>query len=158
MMSSSLASSTNQRLDAARRLLVQSQQEEGEWLMNSYESSAVFQLRSGLNGLLQEVMASYNLSCQVDIDVMVRASEERGIAVPVLLELMQLKSSRQSWLSQLLDTFDAALECRAANQAYSAAGNVELIGRGSDAGGSTKHILSSLTELVLRFREDAAEY
>lgn len=158
MIGSSLASVTNQRLDAARRLLAQSQQAESEWLMQSYESSAIFQLRSGLNGLLQEVMSAYNLVSAVEIEAMIQASEEKGIAVPVLSELLQLKSSKQSWLTQLLETFGAALECRASNQAYSAADNIELIGRGSDAGASTKLILSSLTELILRYREDAAEY
>lgn len=156
MSGSSLASVTNQRLDAARRLLAQSQAAENDWMTQSFESSALFQLRSGLNGLLQEVKTSYSLQGKLDIDELIHACDAKGISVPVLVELSQLKCDSQSWLAQLFTAFTAALECQVGSNAYAA--DVELIGRGTDAGASTKFILSSLTELVLRFREDAAEY
>lgn len=156
MSVSSLASVTNQRLDAARRLLIQSQDAENDWMTQGFESSALFQLRSGLNGLLQEVRTSYSLQGQLEIESLIKSCHDKGISVPVLVELMQLKNNSQSWLAQLFTAFNAALECQVGNKAYAA--DVELIGRGTDAGASTKFILSSLTELVLRFREDAAEY
>lgn len=156
MSGSSLASITNQRLDAARRLLLQSQDVENDWMSESLESSALFQLRSGLNGLLQEVKTSYSLQGTLDIDALIQSCHDKGISVPVLIELSQLKDSGQSWLTQLFTAFSAVLLCQVGNASYSA--GTELIGRGTDAGASTKFILNSLTELVLRFREDAAEY
>ncbi|CUB03504.1 DUF6586 family protein [Marinomonas fungiae] len=159
MSGSSLASITNQRLDAARRLLLQSQDVENDWMSESLESSALFQLRSGLNGLLQEVKTSYSLQGTLDIDALIESCHDKGISVPVLIELSQLKDSGQSWLTQLFTAFSAVLLCQVGqvgNASYSA--GTELIGRGTDAGASTKFILNSLTELVLRFREDAAEY
>lgn len=156
MSGSSLASVTNQRLDAARRLLQQATEMDNDWMTQSLESSALFQLRSGLNGLLQEVKTSYSLPAALDLDSLLQAANAKGISVPVLNELALLKNNGQSWLSQLHIAFQAALDCQVANQSYGE--GVELIGRGSDAGTSTKYILSSLTELVLRYREDAAEY
>ncbi|SBS31469.1 hypothetical protein MAQ5080_01983 [Marinomonas aquimarina] len=156
MSGSSLASITNQRLDGARRLLQQSQESDNDWMTQSFESSALFQLRSALNGLLQEVKTSYSLQGVLELDALLIAADHQGISVPVLNELAQHKLNPQSWLSQLLSAYNAALECQVGSHAY--ATEVELIGRGSDAGASTQYILSSLTELVLRFREDAAEY
>lgn len=156
MSVSSLASITNQRLDAARRLLIQSQEADNDWMTQSFESSALFQLRSGLNGLLQEVKTSYSLQAELSLDALIQACDAKGIGVPVLVELAQLSNNNQSWLAQLFVAYTAALECQVGSNAYAV--DVELIGRGTDAGASTKFILSSLTELVLRFREDAAEY
>lgn len=156
MSGSSLASVTNQRLDAARRLLQQSNEMDNDWMTHSFESSALFQLRSGLNGLLQEVKTSYSLPAALELNALIHAAQEKEISIPALNELAQLNMNAQSWLSQLFTSYTAALECQIGSNAYAA--DVELIGRGSDAGASTKYILSSLTELVLRFREDAAEY
>lgn len=158
MSGSSLASATNQRLDAARRMLAQSQQGEEAWLASSFESSALFQLRSALNGLLQEVMSSYSLKCNLSVNEMLVAAKAKDISIPVLNELELLVSNTNSWLSQLNSAYSIAFECKPNVGASSFGSGVELIGKGSDSGASTKHILDSLVEIVLRFREDSAEY
>ncbi len=158
MSGSSLASSTNQRLDAARRLLSQSQQGEDSWLASSFENSALFQLRSALNGLLQEIQSVYSLKGELSVTSMVQLAATKGVIVPALQELQLLQENRQSWLSQLYTGYTAALECTPNTGAVSNSSSVELIGKGSDSGTSTKHILNSLVDIVLRFREDSAEY
>lgn len=157
MSGSSLASATNQRLDAARRLLAQGQQDDSAWLEQSYEHCAVFQLRSALNGLLQEVKASYRLDSELTLAAMLRVCEKNGIVIPVLSELSELEHNTSSWLSQLYMAYQVALECQPNIQAYSA-NTSELIGKGSDSGASIKLLLDSLVEVVLRFREESAEY
>lgn len=157
MSAMSLPSVTNQRLDAAKRLLSMSQQSEGEWIMKSFDSSAIFQLRSALNGLLQEVKSAHSLSSPLELTKLIEAANAKGLSVPVLSELSLLQGKSNSWLNQLLQSYQVALECQVSASSSSSSG-VELIGRGSDAGASTQFILSSLTELVLRYREDAAEY
>ncbi|MFD1383830.1 DUF6586 family protein [Rhodanobacter aciditrophus] len=158
MSGSSLASSTNQRLDAARRLLSQSQQGEDSWLASSFENSALFQLRSALNGLLQEIQSVYSLKGELSVTAMVQLAATKGVIVPALQELQLLQENRQSWLSQLYSGYVAALECTPNVGAVSANSGSDLIGKGSDSGAATKHILNSLVDIVLRFREDSAEY
>jgi hypothetical protein len=150
------ASATNQRLDAARRLLQQSQMEQAQWLVGSLESSAVYQLRSAVNGLLQEIKQGYRLkSDQLTIEQLQRAAMTAEQSIPVLNELSQQLSQPNSWLRQLFERYDTQFECRQAPlQTHSA----QLIGKGSDGGASTKFILDALVELVLRYREDASEY
>lgn len=150
------ASATNQRLDAARRLLQQSQMEQAQWLVGSLESSAVYQLRSAVNGLLQEIKQGYRLkSDQLTIEQLQQAAMTAEQSIPVLNELSQQLSQPNSWLRQLFERYDTQFECRQAPvQTHSA----QLIGKGSDGGASTKFILDALVELVLRYREDASEY
>lgn len=158
MSNSSLASSTNQRLDAARRMLAQSQHADEDWLTPSFETSSIFQLRSALNGLLQEVKSMYQLAADIDVTSLLEEGNTKGITVPVLKELDLLQADKNSWLSQLNLAYDIAFECRP-NKAAGAVGiSSNLIVTGSDSGTSTKYILNSLVEIVLRFREDAAEY
>ena len=150
------ASATNQRLDAARRLLQQSQMEQAQWLVGSLESSAVYQLRSAVNGLLQEIKQGYRLKAdQLTIEQLQQAAMTAEQSIPVLNELSQQLSQPNSWLRQLFERYDTQFECRQAPvQTHSA----QLIGKGSDGGASTKFILDALVELVLRYREDASEY
>ncbi|WP_418138849.1 hypothetical protein AB8616_06080 [Marinomonas sp. RS-M-Aa-14] len=71
-----LASLTNQKLDTARRFIQQSQISEEAWLNVGLESSAIFQLRSALNGLLKEVSTTYSLSGSLDVPSMLREAEK----------------------------------------------------------------------------------
>lgn len=157
MIGTSAASVTNQRLDAARQLLAQCDRLNDDWMLSSYETSAVFQLRSALNGLLQELKAVYVLDDSLSIHVLVSSATSKGAVVPALQELAELENNSSSWLNQLYKSYQAALECKSQGQVVSTGSN-DLIGKGSDDAASTKFILNSLVELVLRFREDAAEY
>ncbi|TPE55679.1 hypothetical protein FJM67_01105 [Maribrevibacterium harenarium] len=151
------ASATNQRLDAARRLLQQSQMEQAQWLVGSLESSAVYQLRSAVNGLLQEIKQGYRLKAdQLTIEQLQQAAATAEQSIPVLNELSQQLSQPQSWLRQLFERYDTQFECR--QSPVQTATPAQLIGKGSDGGASTKFILDALVELVLRYREDASEY
>lgn len=155
MIVTSPASLTNQRLDAARQLLAQCERSGDDWMLSSFETSAIFQLRSALNGLLQEITLAYQLGDRIDLGDMAQMALKKEVVVPTLQELSVLESNRHSWLNQLYSAFQVALECRGASTAVDA---TALIGKGSDDAASTKLILNSLVELVLRFREDAAEY
>lgn len=156
MSSASQASVTNQKLDAARRFLQQSQQCEEPWMLAGLESAALFHLRSALNGLLQEVSTTYSLKAKLDVTSLQREASEKGVVVPTLSELSDLALLSGSWLSQLEQAFLVQLECRSSS--FSSVSSDNLIGRGSDAGASVGLYLSKLVELVLRFREESSEY
>ncbi|MBD5772159.1 DUF6586 family protein [Marinomonas colpomeniae] len=151
----SLASLTNQKIDTARRFIKQSQDSEEKWLSIGLESSAIFQLRSALNGLLKEVSTAYSLSGSLDVVTLIAEVKAKQIVVPVLNELSELWSRVDSWYYQLDQAYLVQLECRAA---LSVVEQGNLIGRGSDAGASAGFYLAKLVELVLRFREESSEY
>jgi hypothetical protein len=156
MSSASLASLTNQKLDTARRFIKQSQDSDEAWLKVGLESSAIFQLRSALNGLLKEVASAYSLSGSLDVVKLLAESEDKQIVVPVLAELADLLSRTDSWCSQLNQAYLVQFECRSFMSSGVQSDN--LIGRGSDAGASVSFYLAKLVELVLRFREESSEY
>ncbi len=156
MSGASLASLTNQKLDTARRFIKQSQDSDEAWLKVGLESSALFQLRSALNGLLKEVSLTYSLSGSLDVDVLFAETEKKQIIVPVLAELAELFSRKDSWCFQLQQAYLAQFESKIA--ASSVVQSDNLIGRGSDAGASVSFYLAKLVELVLRFREESSEY
>ena len=151
----SLASLTNQKIDTARHFIKQSQGSEEKWLSIGLESSAIFQLRSALNGLLKEVSTAYSLSGSLDIATLISEVEAKEIVVPVLSELSSLWSRVDSWCYQLDQAYLVQLECRAALSVMEYDG---LIGRGNDAGASASFYLTGLVELILRFREESSEY
>jgi len=155
MSGASLASLTNQKMDTARRFIQQSQNSEEKWLSVGLESSAVFQVRSALNGLLKEVSSSYSLSSSLDVVKLLAEAEAKQMMVPVLTELAELLSRSDSWCSQLHQAYLVQLECRAS---MSKVDDHNVIGRGSDAGASVDFYLAKLVELVLRFREESSEY
>lgn len=155
MSLASSASTTNQRLDAARRLIQLAQSSEETWLVSSLESSAMFQLRSALNGLLQEVKLAYRLTGKLEVSGLLAEAQEKQSLVPVLLELNDLLQQSSSWCSQLISLYQQQLDCHM-NQ--SAVDRTNLIGVGSDDSASLTLYLSKLTELVLRFREESSEY
>ncbi|MGO2511484.1 MULTISPECIES: DUF6586 family protein [Marinomonas] len=156
MSGASLASLTNQKLDTARRFIKQSQDSDEAWLRVGLESSAIFQLRSALNGLLKEVNAAYSLSGSLDVAKLLAESEDKQIVVPVLAELADLLSRTDSWCFQLNQAYLVQFECRTSMS--SVVQSDSLIGRGSDAGASVSFYLAKLVELVLRFREESSEY
>lgn len=156
MSGASLASVTNQKLDTARRFIKQSQDTDEVWLKVGLESSAIFQLRSALNGLLKEVTAAYSLSGSLDVAKLLAESEKKQIVVPVLAELADLLAYSNSWCYQLDQAYLVQFECRASISSVVQSDN--LIGRGSDAGASVSLYLAKLVELVLRFREESSEY
>lgn len=151
----SFASLTNQRVDTARRFVQQSQNTDERWVSVGLESSAIFQLKSALNGLLKEVSAVYALSGSLDISALIQEAESKQMVVPVLSELAALYVRKDSWYFQLEQAYFAQLECRAA---VSVVDEGNLIGRGNDAGASVGFYLTGLTELILRFREESSEY
>ncbi|MBU1293336.1 MAG: hypothetical protein KJ609_15905 [Gammaproteobacteria bacterium] len=156
MSGASLASLTNQKLDTARRFIKQSQDSDEAWLRVGLESSAIFQLRSALNGLLKEVNAAYSLSGSLDVAKLLAELEDKQIVVPVLAELADLLSRTDSWCFQLNQAYLVQFECRTSMS--SVVQSDSLIGRGSDAGASVSFYLAKLVELVLRFREESSEY
>jgi len=151
-----LASLTNQKLETARRFIQQSQISEEAWLNVGLESSAIFQLRSALNGLLKEVSTAYSLSGSLDVASLLKEAEKKQIMVPVLAELADLFSRSESWCYQLNQAYLVQFECRASMSSSVQSDN--LIGRGSDNGASVSLYLTKLVELVLRFREESSEY
>ncbi|ETX11557.1 hypothetical protein MUS1_09805 [Marinomonas ushuaiensis DSM 15871] len=155
MSVANLASLTNQKLDTAKRLILLSQANEEKWLNVGLESSAIFQLKSALNGLLREVSVSYSLSGSLDVNKLLVESESKQMMVPVLSELSDLLSRSDSWCYQLNQAYLVQLECRG-SMALIEGDN--LIGRGNDAGTSINFYLAKLVELVLRFREESSEY
>ncbi|TYL47727.1 DUF6586 family protein [Marinomonas sp. IMCC 4694] len=156
MSSASLASVTNQKLDTARRLIQQGKTSDEAWLNAGLESSAVFQLRSALNGLLKEVSSSYSLSSSLDVNTLLAETTNKQIVVPVLAELADLLLRSESWFYQLNQAYLVQFECRSAPS--SVVQSDAIIGRGSDAGASVSFYLAKLVELVLRFREESSEY
>ncbi|MDB4837629.1 hypothetical protein OAH87_04095 [Marinomonas sp.] len=156
MTNASLASRTNQKLDTARRFIRQSQDGNEQWLSIGLESSAIFQLRSALNGLLNEVSTAYGLSASVDVVVLASEAEVKGITVPVLNELIDLWKKQDSWVYQLEQSYVVQLESR--SPLTRAIDSDELIARGDDSGASASFYLVQLVELVLRFREETSEY
>lgn len=156
MSGASLASLTNQKLDTARRLIQQGKVSEETWLNVGLESSAIFQLRSALNGLLKEVSSAYSLSGGLDVSQLLAEAQKKSIVVPVLSELADLMIRPDSWCSQLEQAYLVQLECRVSMSTPIRSDN--LIGRGSDAGASVSLYLAKLVELVLRFREESSEY
>ncbi|MGR0279694.1 DUF6586 family protein [Marinomonas dokdonensis] len=155
MTGASIASATNQKLDAARRLIQQSQACNEHWLCAGLESSAIFQLRSALNGLLQEVRTAYGLSFSWDVTNLLEQAAQKGLVIPVLSELGDLLAQPQSWCSQLQQAYLVEFECRTSTVAVV---GEDLIGKGGDEGASVGFYLSKLVELVLRFREESSEY
>ncbi|RBO82776.1 DUF6586 family protein [Marinomonas aquiplantarum] len=155
MISVSYASATNQRLDAAKRLLALAQSSEETWLVSSFEGSALFQLRSAFNGLLQEVAQSYALSDCLDVVALANEAEAKQSIVPVLSELKDLMAQPRSWCCQLLSAYQQQLECHLVQSSFDRA---DLIGSGGDDGASMQLYLTRLTDLVLRFREESSEY
>lgn len=151
----SFASLTNQKIDTARRFIKQSQNSEEKWLGVGLESSAIFQLKSALNGLLKEVSSAYSLSGSLDVAKLLAEAEAKQMMVPVLSELSGLLSRSDSWCSQLHQAYLVQLECCAARSIVE---DNNVIGRGNDAGASVGFYLASLVELVLRFREESSEY
>ena len=156
MTNASLASRTNQKIDTARRFIRQSQDSDEQWLSIGLSSSALFQLRSALNGLLNEVTTAYSLSASLDIVALQAETEAKGIVVPVINELSSLWKQRDSWVYQLEQAYLVQLESRSASPSVVDSG--DLIGRGGDAGASASFYLTQLVELVLRFREESSEY
>ncbi|MGO2355192.1 MAG: DUF6586 family protein [Marinomonas foliarum] len=156
MSVASLASLTNQKLDTARRFIQQSQESQEAWLSVGLESSAVFQLRSAFNGLLKEVSLAYSLSGSLDVAKLLEESDSKQIVVPVLSELADLLTRKDSWYFQLDQAYLAQFECKSSASPLVQSDN--LIGRGSDAGASVSYYLAKLVELVLRFREESSEY
>lgn len=156
MSSASLASVTNQKLDTARRLIQQGKVSDEAWLNVGLESSAVFQLRSALNGLLKEVSSSYALSGSLDVNALLAETKDKQIVVPALTELVDLLSRSDSWFYQLNQAYIVQFECRSAPSSIAQSDNI--IGRGNDAGASVSFYLAKLVELVLRFREESSEY
>ncbi|MCV2402703.1 hypothetical protein OFY17_07385 [Marinomonas sp. C2222] len=156
MTNASLASRTNQKIDTARRFIRQSQDSDEQWLSIGLSSSALFQLRSALNGLLNEVAAAYSLSATLDIAALHAETESKGMIVPVINELSSLWEKKDSWVYQLEQAYLVQLESRSA--APSVVDSGDLIGRGDDAGASASFYLTQLVELVLRFREESSEY
>ncbi|RNF50085.1 hypothetical protein EBI00_11460 [Marinomonas hwangdonensis] len=155
MSGASLASMTNQKLDAARRFIKQSQNSDEAWLNVGLESSAIFQLRSALNGLLKEVSSAYSLSGSLEVSRLLDEAEAKQITIPVLSELSVLFSQPSSWCAQLEQSYLVQFECRVSKSALP---SDNLIGRGNDDGASVGLYLAKLVELVLRFREESSEY
>lgn len=156
MSGANQASTTNQKLDAARRFIRQSQDNSESWLSSGIEAAALFHLRSALNGLLQEVKSAYRLKSSLEIDELMQEAKENDVVIPVLNELFDLLKSKNSWLSQLMQAYQVEYKCLA-NQVVRV-NDDNLIGRGNDGGTSISLYLSKLTELVLRFREESSEY
>lgn len=151
-----LASMTNQKLDAARRFIQLRQEGDEDWLSNGFEGAAIFHLKCAVNGLLQEIREAYRLSVDLDIRVMADEAAQKHIIVPALNELLNLYKQKNSWFSQLEEAYVVQLECRPSYSSVLA--SQDLIGRGSDAGASVSYYLSELVGLVLRFREESSEY
>lgn len=156
MTNASLASRTNQKIDTARRFIRQSQDSDEPWLSSGLSSSALFQLRSALNGLLNEVTTAYSLSASLDIAALQAEAKAKGVVVPVVNELSSLWVQRDSWVYQLEQAYLVQLESRMATP--SVVDNGDIIGRGDDADASVNFYLTQLVELVLRFREESSEY
>ncbi|MCB5161835.1 DUF6586 family protein [Marinomonas algarum] len=156
MSGASLASLTNQKLDTARRLIQQGKLSEEAWLNVGLESSAIFQLKSALNGLLKEVSAAYSLSGSLDVNQLLADADKKQLVVPVLNELADLFRRTDSWCSSLNQAYLVQFECRLS--ASSVVQSDNLIGRGGDAGASVSLYLAKLVELILRFREESSEY
>ncbi|ETI58011.1 DUF6586 family protein [Marinomonas profundimaris] len=155
MSGASLASLTNQKIDTARRFIRQSQESDEKWLSVGLESSAIFQLRSALNGFLKELSCAYSLSGSLDVATLLLEAESKQIMVPALSELADLLSRSDSWCAQLYQAYLVQFECRSS---LSVVESDNLIGRGNDAGASVDFYLAKLVELVLRFREESSEY
>ena len=151
----SAASLTNQRLDIARRFILQGSSEDTQWMGPAYENAALFHLQSAVNGLLQEIIQGYQLGVSIRYADVLLHAKKRGIVLPVLTELENLLAQPTSWLCQLNKAYDACFEC---HSAMPIAGASNIIVSGGDAGAATQYYLNSLTDLVLRFREESAEY
>ncbi len=155
MSNPSEASVTNQRLDVARRFLKMLSALDEPWMEKAYEDSALFHLKSGLNGLLQEVSTNYSLKPVTDISYLLDESNQKGMSIPVLQELNALSSDPSSWLSQLEKAYVTAYECYSKPQAVVL---INVIVSSSSSESSIAFYLQSISELVLRYREESTEY
>ena len=155
MMQPNAASMTNQRLDVARRFIRQMQDKSEQWMGAAYENAALFHLNSALNGLYQEVTQIHQLGAVISLDVLLQAADKKGVVIPVLSELKSLQSDSNSWLKQLDLAYQVSFECR---PKASIVQSSTMIVQDNGGAGATQFYLNSLTDLVLRFREDSAEY
>ncbi|WP_191603346.1 DUF6586 family protein [Marinomonas algicola] len=155
MSNPSEASVTNQRLDVARRFLNMKNEAAEFWMERAYEYSALFHLKSALNGLLQEVCANYSLKKEADLCVLLGAAKEKGMSIPVLQELNALSSDPISWLTLMEKDYNVALECHSKSPTV-VSSNVIVSSQSLES--SITFYLKSISDLVLRYREESAEY
>lgn len=155
MSSPSEASVTNQRLDVARRFLNMKNEVDDFWMERAYEHSALFHLKSALNGLLQEVCTNYSLKREADFGVLLDNAKEKGMSIPVLEELNALSSDPVSWFTLMEKDYCVALECHSKLSA-SVSSNVIVSSQSLES--SIAFYLKSISDLVLRYREESAEY
>ncbi|MFT2111628.1 DUF6586 family protein [Marinomonas sp. 2405UD68-3] len=155
MSNPSGASVTNKKLDVARRFLKLLSSSDESWMEKAYEDSALFHLKSGLNGLLQEVCANYSLQHDLDISRLLEQANQKGISIPVLQELNALSSDPSSWLSQLEKAYVTAYECYSRPQGVVMS---NVIVSSSSSENSIAFYLQSISELALRYREESTEY
>jgi hypothetical protein len=151
---SSAASMTNQRLDIARRFLAMPNTEQ-KWMGPAFENAALFHLQSALLGLLQEVKQAYHLSSEIGLQELYQDAKSKQISIPVINELFELTLSSESWYCQLQNAFDASLKC---HPNFYNAKQENLIVSSSDTSSACLTYLNSLTEIILRFREESSEY
>lgn len=151
---SSAASMTNQRLDIARRFLVMPNNEQ-KWMGPAFENAALFHLQSAVLGLLQEVKQAYHLSSEIGLLEMHQNAKSKNISIPVVNELMELNANTNSWFSHMQNTYEVSLKCQ---PNFYNAKHDNLIVASVDDRSTYLTYLNSLTELILRFREESSEY
>ena len=151
---SSAASMTNQKLDIARRFLAMPDTEQ-KWMGPAFENAALFHLQSASLGLLQEVKQAYHLSSEIGLQEMFLNAKSKNISIPVINELMELNENASSWYSHLQNAYDASLKC---HPNFYNAKQDNIIVSSTDTSSACLTYLNSLTELILRFREESSEY
>lgn len=150
---STQASLTNQRLDVARRFFAITVEE--PWMGAAYENSALFHVQSAFISLLQEVKQTYSLMCAPELTEILESANNKNIQSPVLVELANLASQKESWLNQLMRVYQASLLCSLNSVGYKSDNLISSSNSGMDAGLS---YLNALTDIILRFREESIEY
>ncbi|MCZ2720443.1 hypothetical protein O1D97_01970 [Marinomonas sp. 15G1-11] len=155
MSNPSEASVTNQRLDVARRFLIMTNGVEESWMEKAYENAALFHLKSAINGLLQEVCSNYSLKRDMNISALLGHAQEKGTSIPVLQELNALSFDPASWFSQLEKDYTVAIECYSRSPVVV---STNVIASSQSLESSIAFYLKSITELVLRYREESSEY
>ena len=151
---SSAASMTNQRLDIARRFLSMPKTEQ-KWMEPAFDNAALFHLQSAVLGLLQEVKQAYHLSSEVVLQEMYLDAKSKQMSIPVINELIELSARSDSWFCRLQNAFDASLKC---HPNFYNAKQDNLITISTDTSSVEMAYLNSLTEVILRFREESSEY
>lgn len=151
---SSAASMTNQRLDIARRFLAMPNNEQ-KWMGPAYENAALFHLQSAALGLLQEVKQAYHLSSEIGLLEMHQDASAKHVSIPVINELMELNANSHSWFCRMQSAYDASLKC---HPNFYSAKQDNLIVSATDTSSACLSYLNSLTDLILRFREESSEY